>query len=256
MALSARTWLVGEWRTGSVGPLLERPPALPGGPPVPGALRGGGQRDGEASIVPGRGGPREGFPGAPSGTGRRGPAGEGRGGGPGARARRAAGPGARLRGLPHRPARRRGRPAAAPAGASCPGTRWSAGSSRSGPRVTRLRRRATGSASPGCARTCGGAATAGAAPRTSARARATPAGTPTAATPSTRPCRRTSPTGCPTATPTRELAPLLCAGIIGYRALRRAELPPGGRLGIYGFGASAHLAAQVALAAGRHACTC
>jgi alcohol dehydrogenase, propanol-preferring len=47
-----------------------------------------------------------------------------------------------------------------------------------------------------------------------------------------------------------ELAPLLCAGIIGYRALRRAELPPGGRLGIYGFGASAHLTAQVALAGG------
>jgi propanol-preferring alcohol dehydrogenase len=45
-------------------------------------------------------------------------------------------------------------------------------------------------------------------------------------------------------------APLLCAGIIGYRALHRAELPPGGRLGIYGFGASAHLAAQVALAQG------
>jgi alcohol dehydrogenase, propanol-preferring len=47
-----------------------------------------------------------------------------------------------------------------------------------------------------------------------------------------------------------ELAPLLCAGIIGYRALKRAELPPGGRLGIYGFGGSAHLAAQVAMAAG------
>lgn len=45
-----------------------------------------------------------------------------------------------------------------------------------------------------------------------------------------------------------ELAPLLCAGIIGFRALRRAQLPPGGRLGLYGFGASAHLAAQVALA--------
>jgi propanol-preferring alcohol dehydrogenase len=45
-----------------------------------------------------------------------------------------------------------------------------------------------------------------------------------------------------------ELAPLLCAGIIGYRALRRAELPSGGRLGIYGFGASAHLTAQVAIA--------
>ena len=47
-----------------------------------------------------------------------------------------------------------------------------------------------------------------------------------------------------------ELAPLLCAGIIGYRALLRAELPPGGRLGIYGFGGSAHLAAQVAMASG------
>jgi alcohol dehydrogenase, propanol-preferring len=46
------------------------------------------------------------------------------------------------------------------------------------------------------------------------------------------------------------LAPLLCAGIIGYRALRRAQLPAGGRLGIYGFGASAHLAAQVAIASG------
>ena len=47
-------------------------------------------------------------------------------------------------------------------------------------------------------------------------------------------------------------APLLCAGIIGYRALRRAALPPGGRLGIYGFGGSAHLAAQVALSRGGH----
>ena len=47
-----------------------------------------------------------------------------------------------------------------------------------------------------------------------------------------------------------ELAPLLCAGIIGYRALKRAGLPPGGRLGIYGFGGSAHLAAQIAMAAG------
>jgi propanol-preferring alcohol dehydrogenase len=45
-------------------------------------------------------------------------------------------------------------------------------------------------------------------------------------------------------------APLLCAGIVGYRALKRAELPPGGRLGIYGFGASAHVVAQVAVAQG------
>jgi propanol-preferring alcohol dehydrogenase len=47
-----------------------------------------------------------------------------------------------------------------------------------------------------------------------------------------------------------EAAPLLCAGIVGYRALKRAELPPGGRLGLYGFGASAHLVAQVAIAQG------
>jgi propanol-preferring alcohol dehydrogenase len=47
-----------------------------------------------------------------------------------------------------------------------------------------------------------------------------------------------------------EVAPLLCAGIIGYRALLRADLPPGGRLGVYGFGASAHLATQVAIAQG------
>jgi propanol-preferring alcohol dehydrogenase len=43
---------------------------------------------------------------------------------------------------------------------------------------------------------------------------------------------------------------LLCAGIVGYRALRRADLPPGGRLGIYGFGASAHVVAQVAIGQG------
>ncbi|MFK0023851.1 zinc-binding alcohol dehydrogenase family protein [Streptomyces sp. NPDC090798] len=46
------------------------------------------------------------------------------------------------------------------------------------------------------------------------------------------------------------LAPLLCAGIIGYRALRRAALPDAGRLGLYGFGGSAHLCAQLALAQG------
>jgi alcohol dehydrogenase, propanol-preferring len=47
-----------------------------------------------------------------------------------------------------------------------------------------------------------------------------------------------------------EVAPLLCAGIIGYRALQRSNLPDGGRLGIYGFGGSAHITAQVALARG------
>lgn len=47
-----------------------------------------------------------------------------------------------------------------------------------------------------------------------------------------------------------QAAPLLCAGIIGYRSLVRANLPPGGLLGIYGFGSSAHLTAQVAIAQG------
>jgi propanol-preferring alcohol dehydrogenase len=41
-------------------------------------------------------------------------------------------------------------------------------------------------------------------------------------------------------------APLLCAGIIGYRSLRLSGIQPGGRLGLYGFGGSAHLAIQVA----------
>lgn len=42
-------------------------------------------------------------------------------------------------------------------------------------------------------------------------------------------------------------APLLCAGIIGYRALKTSAVRAGGRLGIYGFGASAHVTVQVAL---------
>ena len=43
-----------------------------------------------------------------------------------------------------------------------------------------------------------------------------------------------------------DAAPLLCAGIIGYRSLRLSGIQPGGRLGLFGFGASAHLAIQVA----------
>ena len=43
-----------------------------------------------------------------------------------------------------------------------------------------------------------------------------------------------------------EAAPLLCAGIIGYRALKRSQLPAGGRLAIYGFGSSAHVLIQIA----------
>jgi alcohol dehydrogenase, propanol-preferring len=51
----------------------------------------------------------------------------------------------------------------------------------------------------------------------------------------------------PDALTDEQAAPLLCAGIIGYRSLLRAEVPPGGALGIYGFGGSAHLTAQLAL---------
>lgn len=43
-----------------------------------------------------------------------------------------------------------------------------------------------------------------------------------------------------------EAAPLLCAGVIGFRALRVSGVRPGDRLGLFGFGASAHLALQVA----------
>jgi alcohol dehydrogenase, propanol-preferring len=43
-----------------------------------------------------------------------------------------------------------------------------------------------------------------------------------------------------------EASPLLCGGIIGYRSLRLSGVRPGGKLGLYGFGASAHLAIQVA----------
>jgi propanol-preferring alcohol dehydrogenase len=46
--------------------------------------------------------------------------------------------------------------------------------------------------------------------------------------------------------PDQQAAPLLCAGIIGFRALRLSSIKPGQRLGLYGFGASAHVTIQVA----------
>ena len=63
--------------------------------------------------------------------------------------------------------------------------------------------------------------------RTSASRPASPAITPTAATPSTPSCPRTSPTRFPTAFGDVEAAPLLCAGIIGYRALQRSQSAAG-----------------------------
>ena len=46
--------------------------------------------------------------------------------------------------------------------------------------------------------------------------------------------------------PDAQAAPLLCAGIIGFRSLRLSGIQPGGKLGFYGFGAAAHVAIQVA----------
>jgi propanol-preferring alcohol dehydrogenase len=50
----------------------------------------------------------------------------------------------------------------------------------------------------------------------------------------------------PAGFPDEQAAPLLCAGIIGYRSLRLSEIRPGERLGLYGFGASAHVTIQIA----------
>ena len=85
--------------------------------------------------------------------------------------------------------------------------------------------------------------------RTCAMRRASPATRWTAATPSSP--SRTPPTAfpCPTATATLEAAPLLCAGLIGWRTLRMAG--DARRLGIWGFGAAAHIVAQVARHEGR-----
>lgn len=53
--------------------------------------------------------------------------------------------------------------------------------------------------------------------------------------------------GLPAGVDDEQAAPMLCAGIIGFRALRASGVRPGGRLGLYGFGGSAHLTAQIAL---------
>ena len=166
---------------------------------------------------------------------------------PDAGTRRGAGPGARVRGVPHRPPSRRGRSRADAAPAWCPATRSSAWSTSAGPARPRF---AVGDADRHRV--------------VAAHVRASAAY-----------CRRGDENLCiaprftgwdddggyadyavvdeafayalPDEFDDETAAPLLCSGIIGYRALRRSRLQPGGRLGIYGFGASAHLAAQIAL---------
>ncbi len=102
-------------------------------------------------------------------------------------------------------------------------------------------------ASPGYAMSTAPAATAAAGERISVRMldlRATPR---TEDMPSSPWCRPTLPMRSLSHSTQRKRLRLLCAGIIGYRALKRSNLKPGGRLGIFGFGNSAHVTIQVAL---------
>ena len=108
---------------------------------------------------------------------------------------------------------------------------------------------ARASAFPGSAGPAASATTAAAAARTCATRRASPATRSTAATPNTRSRTQRYCLPLPDALDDAHAAPLLCAGLIGHRALRAAG--PGKRLGLYGFGAAAHLIAQIALHEGR-----
>ena len=95
----------------------------------------------------------------------------------------------------------------------------------------------------------GRAGTAPSGARTSATRPASPATTSTAATPSSSWRTSGSASPFPTGYSATEAAPLLCAGLIGYRSLRLAG--DAEALGLYGFGASAHIVCQVAVAQGR-----
>ena len=111
------------------------------------------------------------------------------------------------------------------------------------------RRSARAWASPGSRIPAGTASTAAAAARTSAPTPASPAISRTAVTPSTWWPRRRTCWPLPARYDDSHAAPLLCAGLIGYRAFALAG--DARHLGIYGFGAAAHLIAQIALAQGR-----
>ncbi len=169
-------------------------------------------------------------------------------------ARSAAAAGAGVRRVPHRPApaRRRGR--RSPPRRACSATRSSA---TVGCRRRRRRAgsragggRASASACRGSAGPTAPASTARAAARTCARdALLHRPRHRRRLSPSTRSPTRATASRCPTSYPDEQLAPLLCAGLIGYRALRMCG--EARRLGLYGFGASAHIIAQVARWQGR-----
>ena len=108
------------------------------------------------------------------------------------------------------------------------------------------RRSVTGSASPGCTETCRRVRVLPPRRGEPLRARAFTGWTADGGyADALDRARGRSPSRLPEQLGDLEAAPLLCAGVIGYRALRRAEVQPGDRVALFGFGASAHLAIQV-----------
>ena len=152
---------------------------------------------------------------------------------------RAAARGPGLRRLPHRPPPDRRRGARSP-------TRRASSATRSSPTSSA---RTVASACPGSAGPAASATTAAPAARTSARGPASRAATSTAASPSTRSPTSATASRSPPSYPDEQAAPLLCAGLIGYRSLRMCG--DAERIGFYGFGAAAHILTQVAVAEGR-----
>ena len=154
----------------------------------------------------------------------------------------------RLRRLPHRPAHRRRRAGASRScrwsSATRSSARWSGrGTGRSASRP------ATGSGSRWLGWTCGECRYCRSGRENLCeRALLHRLHASTAATPSWPSPTSASACRCPPA-PAAEAAPLLCAGLIGYRALRMCG--DAERLGLYGFGASAHIVCQVAAHQGR-----
>ena len=150
--------------------------------------------------------------------------------------------------MPHRSARRRRRVA------GCEIADHSGSRDRrhgSGDRVAASTRCASAiaSACPGSATPAASAAIAVPDRRICATRRTSPATRSTAATPTTRWPTRAIAFALPDGFSDVELAPWLCAGLIGYRALRMAG--DARRIGIYGFGAAAHIVAQLARHEGR-----
>ena len=153
-----------------------------------------------------------------------------------------------MRRLPHRPAPPRRRVAAPCVPPSCPGTKSSAASPRSAP-APRVSGRASASAFPGWAAPAAVAATAPAGARTSATTRSSPATTATAATPASP--WPTSASASPSPPPTTTRTPPRCSARDSSATGPTRWRPGPARLGLYGFGAAAHLIAQVAVAEGR-----